>query len=235
MNNGHFHQTGQIVLNPKALEFYRALYGEQSLEDCGRVGVERFLHGYEAYNSLYCLRLSYICLLKMPLIHKQRSGFFVEKFEEYQAFVGKEIRLCLGHETVLALYYFANLVGKLMRVQPGMPFKDAKRMLWSTAWDLLLLRLPEFLLKHNRLPRINLGYACSADRRMAELGKLFTVLRLLVRSDSNETIASLLAVNSSKLAQKVGLDAVRAVETIQTPSWPDFRRPVLRPLMRIEF
>lgn len=223
MDGSHFHQTGEIVLNPKALDYYQTVYGEQTLEDCGRVAVDRLMKEYEAYDLLHCLRVSYICLLKMTLIHKQRQGCFVDKFEEYQTFVDMQISRNLGYENHLAVYYFANLIGGLMRIQPGMPLKDAKRILWSTAWDLFLLRVPEFLLQPGKLPRVNLGYVCSADRRLADLGELFTILRLIVRADSNEIIGPLLAMDSRKLEQKVGPDAIRAVETIKARSWPDFR------------
>ena len=229
MDCGHFDATGEVLLDPDALDFYWALYGGRTLEECGRAAVERFVQEYESYDLLHCLRVSYVCLLKMTLIHKRQPGRFVEKFHEYQTFVDTELGRNLAYENLLAVYYFAELVGGLMRVQPGMALEKAKRILWSTAWDLFLLRSPEFLLAPKQLPRVNLGYVCSADRRLAELGELFTVLRLIIRAESHEIIGPLLAMNLHKLEQKVDPESVRAVQAITARSWPDFRGTVRRP------
>jgi len=37
-----------------------------------------------------------------------------------------------------------GLVGKFLPVQPTMALEDAKAALWSTTWDLLLLRIRNF-------------------------------------------------------------------------------------------
>jgi hypothetical protein len=224
MDSDHFNRTEEIRLNPSALDYYFALYGERTLEDCGRACIERFLRDYETHDMLHSLRVSYLCLLKMTLIHKRAPGHFEAKFDEYQRFIASEIGCVVAYESHLAAYYFANLAGNFMRVQPGMDFSKAKRVLWSTAWDLLLLRIPEYLLAPRHLPRVNLGYACSADRYLAELGKLFTIMRLIMRSDSDEMVGPLLAMDLSALEKKVGAVAVGTVADIAARSWRSHQR-----------
>ena len=223
MDAEHFNKTEEIRLNPDALDYYFALYGQRTLEDCGAACIERFLRDYQTYDMLQGLRVSYLCLLKMTLIHKRTRGHFEAKFDEYQRFIANELGCAVAYESLLATYYFADLAGNFMSVQPGMELAKAKRALWSIAWDLMLLRIPEYLLTPRQLPRVNLGYACSADRYLAELGKLFTIMRMIVRSDSDEKVGPALAIDLTALEKKVGTAAVGTISDIAARSWHSHR------------
>ena len=224
MDSKQFNETDELRLNPDALDYYFTLYGQRTLEDCGTACIERFLRDYQAHDMLQGLRVSYLCLLKMTLIHKRISGHIEVKFDEYQRFIRDELGCAVAYESLLATYYFADLAGNFMRVQPGMELARAKRVLWSIAWDLMLLRIPEYLLTPRHLPRVNLGYACSADRYLVELGKLFSIMRMIVRSDSDEIVGPLLAMDLTALEKKVGTAAVGTISDIAARSWHSHRR-----------
>jgi hypothetical protein len=223
MDSAHFAKFDEIRLKPDALDYYFTLYGEHSLEECGRVWVERFQREHQPLDLPHVLRASYSCLLKMTLIHKRESGTLERKFEEFQTFVSTELGCNLAWESHLALYYFAGLVGKFLPVQSTMALEDAKSALWSTVWDLLLLRMPEFLLRPTQLPRINLGYVCSADKPLFELGQLFTVMRLIMQSNSDLCIGPVLGMNMEALREKIGAEALKSVMAISARSWPENR------------
>jgi hypothetical protein len=220
MDSGHFAKFDEIRLKPDALDYYFRLYGENTLEDCGRACVERFREDYRTLDVHHSLSASYSCLLKMTLIHKRESGHVERKFEEFQTFVSTQLGCNMAWESHLALYYFAGLVGKFLPVQRNMTLASAKRALWSTAWDLMLLRMPEFLLRPTELPRINLGYVCSADKSLFELGQLFIVMRLIMQSNSERCIGPVLGMNVQALHEKMSAAALESIAAISARSWP---------------
>jgi hypothetical protein len=81
----------------------------------------------------------------------------------------------LIRELNLAQYYFANLAGKFVNIQSNMNFYKAIKSLKSTAWDLLLLRLPEQLLTPYDLPEINMAYVVTSEEKLLSIGNMFGV------------------------------------------------------------
>ncbi|MCR9399117.1 hypothetical protein, partial [Vibrio cholerae] len=81
----------------------------------------------------------------------------------------------LGRELNLALYYFSNFAGKFISVQPNMKIDKAKKNLKSTAWDLLLLRIPEFLLAPTHLPELNTAYVVTSEEKLLSIGNMFNI------------------------------------------------------------
>ncbi|SHK74261.1 hypothetical protein SAMN02745123_02985 [Desulforamulus aeronauticus DSM 10349] len=206
MDEERFLKTKEILLKPDAIDYYLTKFNVRTIEDCGRAWVEEYIGDSKKIDNLVQLiNLSYVCLLKMTLIHKKDKRPIEKKLDEFESFMTEELGLRLARESHLAMYCFADLAGSFIGVQAGMNFEKAKRILCASAWDIFLIRFPEQLLSPRYLPEMNLAFACTAEKKLAELGELLTLERLLTRSDEEISIPTV-SMNLSKLEEKLGRD-----------------------------
>lgn len=214
MDEVAFLRTGEMRLKPEAVEHYCTMYGAASLEECGEAAARRFLESSRSAELIAITRVIYLYLLKMTLIHKKDAASIATKFEQYQAFTMREVGVNLARESHLAACYFADLVGGFLPVQPGMDFNKAKHALAATAWDLLLMRLPEQLLNPETLPELILAYVCTLDKQLAEVSSLFTFQAMLKRSDDGAMTGPVLALDLQRLERKIQPQRVREIHHI---------------------
>ena len=110
----------------------------------------------------------------------------------------------LARESLFAAYYFADLLGSMVGAQANSNYEKTKKNLRATAWDILLLRFPELLLNPFHLPEMTLAYVCSAEKKLFEIGRLFEVEMLAVRSDNMVGAISAIEMNYAPLEVKMG-------------------------------
>ncbi len=211
MDEKRFVESKEIILNPDALNHYFSEFNAGSLENCGKALIEQVINDKLSY-FVKMINASYACLLKMTLIHKKNNKPIKRKIDEFENFMEAELCLYMAREILLAAYYFAELSGSFIGVQAGMNFEKAKRSLRATAWDIFLLRLPELLLNPQNLPEMNLAYICTAEKKLAELGGLFTVERLYTRSDGRAELFPTVSMNLSLLERKLGQDVITSLK-----------------------
>lgn len=201
MDEEKFIVEGVVDFKKEAVEYYFDLYKSKTFEECG-VEWAKKVPAYNAF-EYYCelADLSYICLIKMVLIHFINPEINQEnirsKHSEFYRFLATELNIVLARESVLALYYFSGLAGKLIGVQKNTPYNKAKRNLLSTAWDLLLLRIPELLLSPDDLPELNLSYVVTSEEKLFELGSMFNLERILFENSTAHG-APILSYNSEQ-------------------------------------
>jgi signal recognition particle GTPase len=70
----------------------------------------------------------------------------------------------------------------------------------STAWDFLLLRMPEIQLMYGTVKDTTFSYVCSADRAVQKLGRLFTIE--LVSNQAQ--IPSIISLKHKEISQDLG-------------------------------
>jgi len=133
------------------------------------------------------------------------------KMEEFESFLSHDLNFQMGRESHLAIYYFADLVQRLLPVQRTSKFATAKSHLLATAWDMWLLRLPELLLNPYEHPLMNLAYICSAEQELEQLGRFFGIEWMGVRSDNHTIIGPVLSLDLPVLESRLGRDQVRAI------------------------
>lgn len=179
MDEKSFIERNEIIYKSDSVKHYCELYQAQDLDACGLNWAISYSENrwFEEWNNL--AELSYACLLKMVLIHFMNPSFSSEniiyKYNEFESFLINELDLMLGRELNLALYYFSNFAGKFISVQPNMKIDKAKKNLKSTAWDLLLLRIPEFLLAPTHLPELNTAYVVTSEEKLLSIGNMFNI------------------------------------------------------------
>jgi hypothetical protein len=211
MDEAHFVKTREIRLNPDAVDHYCARYGARTLDECGEAWVDRMLQDPQSRDATRMIRATYVSLLKMTLIHKRGRQPVSAKMEELDQFLTAELGIFMGHESHLAVYYFADRVRRLLPVQRGTSFENARACLMRTAWDILLLRMPEILLNPDELPLMSLPFICSAEQELAEFGAFFTIESIGIRTDDRSIIGPLLSMDLSLLQEKLGREPVQAL------------------------
>ncbi|EQB8916857.1 hypothetical protein ACYVL9_002692 [Vibrio fluvialis] len=190
MDERAFIDRNEIIYKPDSVEHYCELYGAQDLDSCGLNWALSYAENawFEEWGNL--TKLSYACLLKMVLIHFMKPGFspenILDKYHEFETFLLNELDLMLGRELNLALYYFSNFAGKFISVQPNMKTEKAKKNLKSTAWDLLLLRLPEFLLAPTHLPELNTAYVVTSEDKLLSVGDMFSLETIFYENKTSQ-------------------------------------------------
>ena len=224
MDEDHFVDTRQMRLKPDAVDHYLGKYGGRTFEDCGEIWVRRMIRDRAMLAQFLAVRASYVCLLKLVLIHKRSRRPVLEKVEKFERFLADDLKCYMGRESHLALYYFADLILRLLPVQRSSNFDNAKSRLLATAWDLWLLRIPELLLNPYEHPIMNLAYVCSAEQELTQVGKFFGIEWMGVRSDDHTIIGPMLSLDLSALESRLGRDAVRSLMS-RSPQAPRHDKP----------
>ncbi|WP_163014307.1 hypothetical protein, partial [Pseudomonas viridiflava] len=99
--------------------------------------------------ALETVEATEIALLKMVLLREfeMRGASPAEQYIAYQQFISSTLNFSLARESQLALHYFSGQAGSLLGINENSSRKKAVRNISATAWDLMLLRMPELLLK----------------------------------------------------------------------------------------
>src|SRR5262249_1713782 len=117
-------------------------------------------------------------------------------------FLHNDLGVLLFREAVLSCLHFEGKSGRLIPLQVGA--KGVRRKLLASAWDLLLLRLPEHIIANEISEVTSIYYICTAEKALQKLGRMFVVGRVSSISDGRGTLPSMVGVNYDLLSQEVG-------------------------------
>jgi hypothetical protein len=203
MDEEYFLSDRGLRLKPEAVKYYCEKHKSGTLHDCANKWVNEFIADWSNKMHTEMIEFSYACLLKMVLIHKKDNRGLYYKMTEFEEFMENSLGVRFGRESQLAAFYFAELAGAFINTQANMKIDDAIHDLKATAWDIYLLRQPEFLLHPSYLPELNLAYICTAEHKLAELGSLFAIERI-VSNINRVRISPAVSFDLTILANKVG-------------------------------
>ncbi|WP_220790983.1 hypothetical protein, partial [Pseudomonas amygdali] len=140
--------------------------------------VHSFITSHSQREALETVEATEIALLKMVLLREfeMRGASPAEQYIAYQQFISSTLNFSLARESQLALHYFSGQAGSLLGIKQNSSRKKAVRNISATAWDLLLLRTPELLLK----PPVNGGhvevaFVATHEHKLAELAQLMEI------------------------------------------------------------
>ncbi|WP_370979111.1 hypothetical protein [Agaribacterium sp. ZY112] len=161
----------EIVIDQERKDYYFDLHNGGSFDQCGRNIAKWFVESHEPSMYDTWSNLTYACLLKMVLIKFKYKKEVDRKNEEMYQFMVTDIGAVLSWENALALSYFSGFVDKFIGVDKKTPLERAKYNLKRTSWDVLLLKMPYFLLNVNHLPEVTLGYVATSEKKLYEFGR----------------------------------------------------------------
>jgi len=213
MDEDRFLNSGEIVLRKGELLRCQEKYKAKSFQECARNWLTEFVNNEMVRFRPY-VAISYASLIKMVLIHKMDRRPIVEKLRAFEGFLQENMGMKLARESLFASYYFADLLGKMVGVQANSKYEAAKMSLRATAWDIFLLRQPEFLLNPGNLPEMNLAYICTADKKLVEMGNLFEIKMLATRSDGMLSPIPAIEMNYEPFEKKVGESVFECISSL---------------------
>lgn len=177
-----FEKSKIIEPMQEALMHYFKLYNSNSIEECGEKWANK-LYNYKTNEYSKLVDFSYVCILKIVLIHymnpKINSINIKNKYYEFSKFMLSKLGIYLGRENILSLYYFVGLAGKFISIQPNTKYENAIDNLKSTSWDLSLLKLPEILMNPHSMPEINTSFIATFEKKLFDFGQLFNIDKII--------------------------------------------------------
>lgn len=215
MREDIFIEKGIIEYKKDAIDHYCKLYNSENLDECGAAWAKRLTNHGLFSHQLQVVEILYTCLLKMVLIHfinpEINEKNIMEKNYKFQKFLKNDLNLRLARESALSIYYFAGYAGKLIGTQTRTPYEKAVIKLKATAWDMLLLRFPEFLLSPRNKPEMNLAYVVTAEKKLFEIGKMFSFESLFYRTQESQGELNL-NFDYEKISEKISQQSIKILK-----------------------
>jgi len=208
MDEREFINSKRVLIRQRDKEHYFNLHQGDSFEECALNWVTEFSSSHEKKFYDMQVELTYACLLKMTLINYRHKKQVNRKNDEFKEFLFKELGALLAWELNLATHYFSGFTGKLINPDPNMSVEKAKKNLWSTAWDVLLLKIPQMLLNANYLPEVTLAYVATSEEKLMKVGDLITLESQYCRSDSFSPMIPTISFNLKDHQDKYGRDKI---------------------------
>ena len=133
--------------------------------------MSKMLHDEPAVHIRDMMNASRAMLLKMALIHRTTRASLRDKYALFRAFSTNVMKKSLGRESALAIYYFSGGMDRFIPLQRTSSFSKFQRSMRSAVWDLLLLRMPEYLLVNGEPSGTTVAYVCTGDRALQKVAQ----------------------------------------------------------------
>lgn len=170
MDTSHFVSTGQIISDPKILALYAEEFGVETIDEMAPLYARAMQEPIDP-RSDGLSKLIYAALLKIGLIHKTSRRDLLGKLQELLEFMQQILKIGMGPERMLAIAYFTGKFDGFIPIQKGAGVAKLLRRVRAAAWDLVLLRLPARLLALSDDDEITVGYVCTCDRALWQIGR----------------------------------------------------------------
>lgn len=214
MDEAHFLETDEITHNEEAVSHY-----------LDRFGVSDFSKVPEAFlNHAFCsadhsdLKSTcdgiYAVLLKMILIHLTSRVSIIGKLEQLKSFLDDELGVQMAREFLIAADYFSGNCDRFIPLKKQSKWKEHRPKLMASAWDILLLRIPELLLSQGDHNEVALGYICTAEKALRVISKLFTIKAVSCMPPDVTTPIPMIDYDFSRIEQKFGSHITARIEQV---------------------
>lgn len=179
MDEPTYLETKKITPNPEAVDHYLATFQVNTLEDAAASLIAGTRSRFSRDNLRSQVEFSEIAIIKMILIHRFEAptASVSEKLQIFRSFLRNQLDVTLAREEILALHYFCDLAGRLIGVQTNTRADKALNYVSSTAWDLFLIRFPEFFFEGTNT-ELYIPYIATREKKLAELASLMTLERI---------------------------------------------------------
>lgn len=219
MNAEEFRDTGNVAPDPSAQQEQLDFQKAHSLEGYLSQQVRILFDAYHNSKVHMIANASYAFLVKMALVHKQKSSV-VQKNKAMREFLENTIGLMAGPEQFLAVCYFAN-PNRYQRfvppLQSGMNMTKFKRKLRASSWDMVLVRLPSILgnagtphLSDSDV-RFSLSYVCTAEIAIRDVMEPQIIETIFDLKEELGGRSTLLGFDVQRIERVIGKDTLHAM------------------------
>jgi hypothetical protein len=176
MDEPHFLATGEVRLDPKLLTPYQERYSAKTIPEIAARQMGEILRDEPAVHIRDMLNACRAMLLKMALIHRTTRASLREKYALLHEFSTNVMKINLVREKTLAIYYFSGRMDRFIPLQRTSNFRKFQRSMHSATWDILLLRMPEYLLRLGKpSDPIVAAYVCTGDRALQKVAQCYKI------------------------------------------------------------
>lgn len=149
---------------------------------------------------IYCILIETVLIEKtMPRISLK------DKLDILQDFMENTIQAQFSYELVASLCYFTGKLQNFFRVQNKMKHEKAKQSLQSCAWDMLLLRQPDFFLASGHQEFTVISSICSNDKALTEIARIYRLAGIL-RFIDDDIVLPLHKLDEEYMVKLIGND-----------------------------
>ena len=185
MDKSTFLASGEVVADPARVRDYLTGSAASTLSELAQQHVHGFATDLSLDAQALDLQLVYMALLKAGIINCERQRP-QQKMLRFMAFLNDDLGCLLSREAMIAALHFRGKAGNLIPITPGTKI-DVKKRTMASAWDVMLLRMPEFFLSIGDQEETTLGYVCTSDSALQQVGSMFTLLRVRCFADEHFT------------------------------------------------
>ena len=157
-----------------------------------------------------------MALLKAGIINCERKRP-QEKMLRFMEFLNNNLGCLLSREAIIAALHFRGKAGSLIPITPGTKV-DVRKRIMASAWDVMLLRMPEFFLANGDQQETTVGYVCTSDSALQQVGSMFTLLRVRCFADEQFTIYPEFVFHHDVLVRLLGSDITEVLSQSYDPS-----------------
>jgi len=209
MNETHFLATGEIIVDESLEQAYASEHDVSCLNDLRFRRNEMLRSSKLPLLPSGMIQATYICLLKIGIL-QQSKRTFEYKFRSTIEFCKKELGVFMLREVLIAALYFSGRIGKLIPIGRGAGSKVLGRVR-SSAWDILLLRLPEFLLCQGNQKGTTLAFICTADKALHMASSVIAISSVRSLAAEGFTVKAELEIDADRLMQHLGAESTSVV------------------------
>lgn len=220
MDQPLFLKTGEIKPDLEIFQQYVKKFDTDSYVEMARRQAawlkSKNSSAYAELKNLYSA--IYISLLKMALLRHQSPKGIKHKHIQLRKYMVDTLGIVLSRELYIALLYFAGLINKFIPLQRGADFREMRSKIRASAWDALMMRLPEFYLPEGGPEPVTIAYVCTADKALQKIARgihIKAVLSLMPRPHSPR---ALLNFDYDELVKRVGQDVVESI-LLENDDW----------------
>lgn len=220
MDQPLFLKTGEIKPDKGSFQkyvkkFQTDVYSEMAVSQVEWMQAKNPL-AFAELESLYSV--VYISLLKMALLRRQSQKGIKYKHIQLRNYMVETLGIVSGRELYIALLYFAGLIDTFIPFQKGSDFEQVRSRIRAAAWDVLMMRLPEFYLPEGGPAPVILAYICTADKALQKIAKGIRIQAVLALMPRPHSPRSLLSFDYRELVERIGKETLEAI-LIENDDW----------------
>lgn len=212
MDEAEFLKSGKVVVDEKQLEPYRRNFGGVTLEETALLRSHEIASGLKHVGFEFTTQLIRAQLLQMAIIASNKKLGLLDKLGRLRDFQEDRLNIVMSQECFVALSYFSGITGSFIpSARPGVNVAKALSKFKSTAWDLLLLRIPPMQLMQETDDIAELCFICTADRAFAEIASQFVIAGITRLPYKPELSSDRIMLKQDKLEKLFGAEMMRQV------------------------
>ncbi|EPZ51350.1 hypothetical protein M902_2741 [Bacteriovorax sp. BAL6_X] len=207
LNNDQFLESGSVTICDETFRFYCEKYNSNSVEEISLSILKQKLNSWPTAKSMgLAMKISYICLIEMFLIHKTSKKSVPKKMEEFLNFIDEKIRNKMGVEEILAIHYFFNKFNSFFKIELNSSFMKCSSNLKATSRDLYFIRMIEDFFGSSLPTVAKYCYICTFEHSIKEL---FDILKpSLIKVENNRVSLSIRNFDFKYLENEKNIDTV---------------------------